>query len=173
MRRFLGAWIKEQKATTAIEFSLLMIPYLLVSLAIIELSVMYAGATLLEGATGSAARMIRTGQIQQSGADPEAAFRDELCRYATVLIACNDIEIEILPLDSFGDFAGPTFDADGNFTPQGVDAGGSNDRMLIRVGYRYNMMTPFIGPLIAGPDNAQQFLSTIVLQTEPYEFGGA
>ncbi|MEM7679475.1 MAG: TadE/TadG family type IV pilus assembly protein [Pseudomonadota bacterium] len=172
MRKFLRAWVKEQKATTAIEFSLLMIPYLFISLAIIELSIMYAGATLLEGATGSAARMIRTGQIQQSGVDPESAFRDELCRYATVIVVCDDIDIEIMPMDSFGDFAGPSFDADGNFVPQGVDTGGSNDRMLIRVAYRYSMMTPLIGPLLAGPDNSHLFLSTIVLQTEPYEFGG-
>ena len=39
--------------------------------------------------------------------------------------------------------------------------------------YTYTMMTPFIGQLLAGPNNSRLFMSTIVLQTEPYEFEGS
>lgn len=172
--KFLRNWIKREDGTTAIEFSLLAIPYLLISLAIIELSVMYASASLLEGATGSAGRLIRTGQIQQAGGDPEEMFRDAICSYATVLIACDDVVIEVQQMNSFADFDGMAaqFDDDGNMISQGFDAGGSNDRVLIRVSYRYDMMTPLIGPLLAGADNSQLFMSTLVLQTEPYEFAG-
>ncbi len=175
LRKLINRWVKKRDGTTAIEFSLLAIPYVFLTVGIIELSIMYTGASLLEGATSSAARMIRTGQIQQSGADPETAFRQAICDYATVIINCNDIQVEVMTMASFSDFGamGANYDGDGNLVSQGFDAGASNDRILIRVAYRYEMMTPFIGPLLAGPDNSHLFMSTIVLQTEPYEFEGA
>ena len=173
--KFFTRWIQKKEGTTAIEFSLLSIPYFMLTLGIMELSIMYSAASLLEGATGSAARLIRTGQIQQaSGADPEDMFRNEICSYATVLISCDDVSVEVLQMNSFSDFddMAAQFDEDGNMVSQGFDVGGSSDRVLIRVGYSYDLMTPFIGPLLAGSDGSMTFMSTIVLQTEPYEFEG-
>ncbi len=172
IKKYFSSWGKNEKGTTAIEFSLMAIPYIFLTVSIIELSVMYASASLLEGATGSAARQIRTGQIQESGANPETAFRQAICDYATVLISCNDVVVESVPLASFDNYesAAPQYDEDGNIVSQGFTSPGSNDRVLIRVSYRYNMMTPLIGPLLAGSDNSRLFVSTIVLQTEPYQF---
>ncbi len=173
--KLLKKFIKKEDGATAIEFSLLFIPYLMLSLGIIELSVMYTSASLLEGATSSAARMIRTGQLQQDGGDPETLFRDGLCEYAVVLVNCNDVVVEVITMDSFADFGtyAPSYDGDGNMVSQGFDAGGSSDRVLIRTAYRYEMMTPFIGTLMAGPTASRLFMSTVVLQTEPYDFDGA
>ena len=67
----------------------------------------------------------------------------------------------------------PQFDADGNLISSGFNAGGSDDSVLVRVAYRYHMMTPFIGQLLAGPSGERLFMSTIVLQSEPYDFGEA
>ena len=173
--KLLKKYRKKEDGTTAIEFSLLAIPYLMLSLGIIELSIMYTSASLIEGATSSASRMIRTGQLQQNGGDPETLFREGLCEYAVVLVNCNDIVVEAIQMDSFADFDSyaPVYDDDGNLVHQGFNAGGSNDRVLIRTAYRYQMMTPFIGTLMAGPGAARLFMSTVVLQTEPYDFQGA
>ncbi|MCB1838700.1 MAG: pilus assembly protein [Rhodospirillales bacterium] len=175
MTRFLKKWIKNEDAATAIEFSLVAIPFFMLCLGIMELSLMYASASLLEGATDSAARLIRTGQVQQTEGDPETMFRDAMCNFVNVLIDCNDVVIEVQTMDSYDDFASmaPVFDSDGNMVSQGFNAGGSNDRILIRVGYRYQMKTPLVGPLLNGPDGGTLFMSTIVLQTEPYEFEDA
>ena len=78
--KFLKLYARKKDGTTSVEFALLFIPYLFLTLGIIELSVMYGAASLLEGATGSAARMLRTGQIQQSNQDPETMFRQRLCQ---------------------------------------------------------------------------------------------
>lgn len=172
MIKLIRQWLRRKDGAAAIEFSLLLIPYLTLSLGIIEISLMFLSASLVEGATDNAARLVRTGQIQQSGGDPEAMFRDALCDFAVVLVECGDMEIEIIPLDSYGDYTGATFDGDGNFMSQGVDVGGSNDKILIRVAYEYSMITPLVGPLLNGSDGKTQFMSTIVLQTEPYEFQG-
>lgn len=175
LNQILAKWVGEKEGSTAIEFALLFMPYLFLTVAIMEMSIMYASASLLEGATGSAARLIRTGQLQQAeGVDPAEMFQEAICNYATVLINCNEVIIDVRTLESFGDYEenGATYDEDGNLVSEGFDPGGSGDRVLIRVGYRYNMMTPLIGPLLAGSDNTRFFMSTIVLQTEPYEFQG-
>lgn len=174
LRKLLSGWLGKNEGTTAIEFSFLMIPYMFLTLAIIEISMMYAAAALLEGATGSAARLIRTGQLQQAEEDPEELFRQAVCNYATVLINCDEVILEVREMESFGDYdeMEPEYDEEGNLVPGAFDAGGSSARVLVRSAYRYPMITPFIGPLLAGPGGTRLFVSTVVLQTEPYEFEG-
>jgi len=166
-------WLRKDGGTTSIEFGLLFIPYLFLTLGIIELSVMYASASLLEGATNKAARLVRTGQLQQGGSDPETVFREAICDYATVLINCEAVGIEAYEMSSYSDFSDyePQFDDEGEFVSQGFTIGGSNAKVLIRVAYNYNMLSPLVGTLLAGPDSKMLFMSTIVLQTEPYDFG--
>lgn len=173
-KKLFGGWVRKTDGVTAIEFSLLFIPYLLLSLAIIELSLMFVSASLLEGATGSAARLIRTGQLQQSGGDQVQMFRDALCDYTSVLISCDDLRVEVQELASFGDAEAlaPQYDEDGNLV-EAFSPGGSDSSVLIRVAFRYQMMVPLVGPLLTGPGGSMLFMSTIVLRTEPYEFGGS
>ncbi len=173
MISFLNRLIRKDDGATAIEFSLLMMPYVLISLAIIEMSLMFMSASLLEGASDSASRLLRTGQIQQSNSDPEEMFRNALCEYAVVLIDCSEMVVEVVKLDSYSDYTAVVYDVDGNMISSGFDAGGSNDKLLVRVAYRYEMITPIVGRLLNGDDGGTLFVSTIVLQTEPYEFQGA
>ncbi len=172
MIRLLNKWVRRKDGATAIEFSMLFMPYLLISLGIIELSLMFLSASLVEGATDSAARLIKTGKVQQTSGDPEQMFRDALCDFATVLVDCNDMIIEVTTINSYSDFSDPTYDSDGNLVPQPFDPGGSNSKVIIRVAYRYQMITPLVGPLLNGPGGSTLFMSTIVMQSEPYEFQG-
>jgi Flp pilus assembly protein TadG len=171
---FFRNFFRRKDGTTAIEFSLMAIPYVMLTIGILELSIMYASASLLEGATTSASRLVKTGQIQQAAGDPQQMFRDELCSHVTALVNCNDVQLEVVPIDSYANYDnyGPTDNEDGDLVSQGFDVGGSNDQILIRAVYRYQMMTPFVGQLLAGSSGERLFVSTIVLQTEPYEFEG-
>lgn len=173
MLKFFRKWFKRDDGTTAIEFSFLIFPYILLTLGIVELSLMFTAESLLEGSTSMAARQVKTGQIQSSGsADMQGDFRAALCAAAPVLITCDDIVIEAMTMDSFSGFGdmAPVFDEDGNMVSQGFALGGSSERVLIRVSYRYTGMTPLVGPMLWGADNSRLFMSTIVLQTEPYDF---
>ncbi len=173
-RKFLKSLFRKEDGTTAIEFSMLLFPYMLLTLGILELAIMFTSQSLLEGATSSAARMIRTGELQESGAgNEEQVFQDALCNYARAFINCQNIVVEVKPLNSFYDDITPTYDGDGNIVPDAFDSGGSDQAMLIRTSYRYPMITPIVGPLLMGPDGSTLFVSTIVLQTEPYDFQGA
>jgi len=171
--RLTSRWFKRRDGAVAIEFALLVMPFMLITLGIIELSLLFLSASIVEGATDSAARLIRTGQIQKSTGDHETMFRDALCSFTAALVKCEDMVVEVVPIESYADYTDPVYDSDGAMISQGFDAGGSNDKVIIRVAYRYKMITPIVGTMLNGPDGATQFISTIVLQSEPYEFGGA
>lgn len=173
MKRLFNSWKRKDDGATAIEFSLLFMPYMLISLGIMELSLMFLSASLVEGATDSASRLIRTGAVQQTNGDPEEMFRDALCEFAIVLVDCEEMVVEVSTLDSYSNFSGPTFDGSGNLVSQGFSPGGSNARVVVRVAYRYEMITPIVGQLLNGPGGSTLFMSTIVMQSEPYEFQGS
>ncbi len=169
-------FIHSKKGSTAVEFAIVGIPFVFALIGLIELSLMYAANSVLQDSTNSAARLIRTGQSQQSTGDPETVFRDELCRVASVFLNCNAIQYEVMTLNGgFDDVANspPTFDVNGNLSSSGFNPGGSNQVTLIRTVYFYPLLTPLIGTLMAdGPEQTKFMMSTIVLQTEPYEFSG-
>ncbi len=171
------SWLRNSKATTAVEFALIAMPFTLFNMGIMELALMFTGASLLETATNEAARSIRTGQLQvASPADQEEMFKETLCDYAGLFLNCDDLQYEVLSTDDGSFFTagalGADFDDDGNLMSGGFDPGGSSDVVLIRVVYKYNYWTPLIGPLLGGADNARILQSTVVIQTEPYEFEG-
>ena len=99
-------------------------------------------------------------------------FRESLCDYAQALINCNNIQTEVITIDNFSDAEdlAPVFDQNGRFVPGGFNPGGVSDRVLIRTVYTYDMMTPLVGPLLSGGSGSRTFISSIILQTEPYEF---
>jgi len=169
---FLRDWCKREDGSTAIEFSLLSLPFIYILVGIMEISLMFASNSVLDGATQEAARMIRTGQIQQSGGDPQEMFEGKLCEKSSMLLNCSRFQIEVVEIDRFSDFNSyaANYDEDGNLESRGFAPGGVNSVNLIRVSYRYQLATPLIGDLLAtGPDRTRLMMSTVVLETEPYD----
>ncbi len=174
MIKLLKRWLDRSEGTAAVEFSLLAIPFVTLVIGIIEISLLNATATLLQGAAMEASRLIRTGQLQQEAVDPEQAFVDAVCDYAWPLVRCSGLQYDVETLTAFSD-AGtdPNIDEDGNMQATQFDPGGASDVVLIRVGYNYPLVTPLIGKFFANTSNNSRFLfSTIVLEVEPYTFGG-
>jgi Flp pilus assembly protein TadG len=168
------SWRHDRSGSTAIEFSLVAIPFVIMMLGIIEIAILYTAGSLLEGSTAAAARMIRTGQLQQlNPADPEAVFRDALCANIRALVNCDNIQIEVVQLpDGFmdADDYAPQFDEDGNLIVRPFTMGTSSDVVLIRTAYRYPFLTPLLSPILGGASGSRLLMSTLVLETEPYDF---
>lgn len=166
-------WIKNAEGVTAIEFSLLALPFIMFVIGIIELATMFAAGFVLQGSVSDAARLIRTGQIQQSdSADPKEIFREALCKQAGILLNCDNVEFEVQTLDHFSDAdTVPDVDESGKLTETPFETGGVSDIVLIRAIYLYPLMTPMIGQFFSDyPGNKKLLMSTVVLQTEPYDF---
>ena len=165
---------RDESGVVALEFALIALPFFMLVIGLLEVSLMYASAVALEGGTVASARGIRTGEVQQA-ADPELAFRTTLCDKVSALIPCESLQYEVIhpPGNTFDDAEGmpPEFDEDGALQSQGFDAGGISDVVVIRTSYRYHFITPFLSPLLsAASDAGVTMMSTITLRTEPYDF---
>lgn len=166
-------FIRNKDGTTAVEFSLIAAPFIFMLLGLIEMALMFASASLLEGSASTAARLIRTGQVQQAGGS-QALFEDALCNFAAPLIACDDLQYQVYSVDTFEDadnLPDADFDENGDLTDTTFSVGGVSDVVLIRIVYNYEITTPMLQPFLTNNgDNTRTMMSTIVLQTEPYEF---
>ena len=175
MGRVFNRWIKRKEGTTAVEFALVGIPFVLMIVGTIEMSLMFTAQAVLHESTFNAARLIRTGQIQTGAVEGgETAFREAVCEFAALMIPCDRIQFQVQQVPSFGD-AGDMppaeFDDDGNLEDQGFDPGSVSEVVLIRVAYNYPVITPLMQPMLADSGRTtRSMMSTIVLQNEPYEF---
>lgn len=167
-------WLHERKGATAIEFSLLAVPFMFSCIALIELSLFFASGSLLESAVQDAARLIKTGQLQQSGGDPEQEFLDAICDRTGMLLDCDSLQYHVVKLDDFNDSSDPGMDSDGNMSPpelfqlNQITAGCVG---LVRIVYPYQFLTPLFGRMWSNyPNNTRLHVSTVVFQTEPYDF---
>jgi len=164
------------EGAVAIEFALMIFPFIYITFAIIELSLFFAASNMMESGINASARIIRTGQLQQQTAlDPATAFRQEVCSHLFGLIKCENVGIEVIamPDDDFGNAGSytPVYDEDGNLQPRDFDAGESSSVVLIRAVYRYKLLTPFFANVFSKePDHTIPIMTTVVLQTEPYDF---
>lgn len=174
VRKLMASLIRGTEGSTAVEFAMLIIPFMYTTFAIIELALFFAATNMLESGVNESARMIRTGQIQEQ-ANPEEAFRTDLCNRLFVLVDCNEVDIEVvaMPDDDFTSVSDyqPVYDEEGNVVPRPFDPGQSNDVVLIRAIYRYQLITPMFAEIFSREDdNTIPIMSTVVLQTEPYDF---
>ena len=163
---------QDEKGSTAVEFALIGIPFIFMVIGIIEMALMFTAQSLLESSTAEASRQVRIGAVQEGGG--EDIFRDVLCNQAGVFLACDDIQYQVESVESFEDaqeFPDATFDDEGNLDNQGFDPGGVSDVVLIRIAYKYPIKTPMMSLILTNNgSNNRILLSTVVLQTEPYEF---
>lgn len=167
-------FIHRTEGSTAVEFAMLIIPFIYMTFAIIELGLFFAASNMMEGGMSASARVIRTGQLQQQS-DPQAAFKEEVCSNLFILIDCEKVGIEVIaiPDDDFSGVGGyqPVYDSAGNLVPRSFNAGQSNDVVMIRATYRYKLLTPLFANIFSKEDdNTIPLMTTIVLQTEPYDF---
>ena len=166
-------WLKGDEGVTAIEFSLLVTPFVFIAIGIIELSMLFVSDSLLLGAVEDAARKIRTGEVQQSTSEtPLQAFQNALCQTSGILLDCSQIQYQVEEINDFSSAEmTPEVDEDGNLVAQPFTPGQSDEVTLIRIMYMYPLMTPLIGSFFSNyPGNKRLLMATIVLQNEPYVF---
>jgi Flp pilus assembly pilin Flp len=170
-QKILPKWYKCSEGSTAIEFALLSVPFAILLIGIIEVSLLLAHSSILEGSVQDAARKIRTGAVQRSQ-DPEETFRTALCGHG-VLLDCDKIQYRVYVLGRFSEAqeSPPEYDNEGNLIDEEFDVGGASSIIRIQVSYMHTLMTPLVGQYFAQyPGNRRLLSSNVVLQSEPYEF---
>ncbi len=168
----------DKQGTTAIEFGLVALPFLMFAFGIMGTGLHFFTQNSLEHAVEATARKIRTGQAQQSGttvADFKQLIKDE----AGPMIDLSKLEIHVQTGSEWTDVT-PTNCTDGSGvqttgTGQSTDslgqhAGGAGDVVLVTVCYEWELgkVIPFLEYNDMANGSAMIQAST-TFRTEPYE----
>ena len=89
-----AGWIRDTRGATALEFSLVAIPFFLFILAILGSSLYFFTNNMLERGVDAAARKIRTGETKQSSTTI-GDFRQSVCNEAGSAIDCKNLRVLI------------------------------------------------------------------------------
>ena len=157
-----------RRAVTAVETALIMAPFLTICFGVIETAMLYYVAAALEGQVAEASRQIRTGNVQDS-ANPQAAFAALLYGNLQNLIACENVVIDVRRFASFSTVNYPEYvDTDGNAANAQFVPGNPGDVVLVRVTYRWQLLTPFLDHLMADTGSTKFLGAAALFRNEPY-----
>lgn len=156
----------QEKGAIAIEFALVALPFFIFLFGIIETAMFFMTNVVIDGAVADATRMLRTGQAQETG-DALTAFRGKMEESLFGVADLEDFVIDVRSFSSFGDvdFV-PLYDEDGNPVETEFDGGTAGDVVVVRVSYRWDLMTPFLSAAY-GSDQLE-LTGTSVFKNEPF-----
>lgn len=167
LRRF-GA---SERGATAVEFSLVALPFFTLLFAILELGLVFMVSTGLENAMDSAARRIRTGEMQTAGGTA-ASFKTAICAKMVLGNCTKDLSIDVRTFDQFADINTDSMVKNGVFdeTKLKFEPGGPEDIVLVRAYYKWSLITPLLNQsLVNLSGNRRLVTATATFQNEPYE----
>jgi len=177
-RNRLGAFIKDSKGATAVEFALIATPFLALIAALIQTFLLFFAQSLLENAVLHSARQILTGQVQTADASMTqaagmAAFHSTVCTNAAVLFNCNGLMVDVQVASNWSSantgMPTLTYDSSGNVNNTWqFNPGNAGDIVVVRVMYLWPV---FFGPIAFNlanqPNGTREIMATAAFQNEP------
>ena len=170
--RLVRALGRDRAGATAVEFAMIAAPFFFLLFAMIEIAAVFFTSTVLENAVLEASREIRTGQAQTGGMSA-GEFRQEVCDRIAVIGDCDRLEIDVKVFEDFDtvDQSSPIL-ADGSMDDSsfGWDPGDAGDIVLVRVFYRWTLMTPNFGGALSNMAGNQRLITAAtVFRNEPFD----
>lgn len=174
-RYHFGPFLRNREGATAIEFAVLALPFCLLVFAILESCISFAAQQLLMNATDEVARQLRTGQLKEAAAT-EAEVHSRICGKLEILVAkdCPGLEIDLRSFTTFEQAAliRTKFASGGDIDTSDfvVDPGPSLSRNMLRVYYRWPVITDFMRRYMSNlPDGKTLLFATATWQNEPFD----
>lgn len=161
---------------SALEFALIATPLIFLLLAVMQVGYVFFANFALDSAVASAARMIRTGQVQTGGFDA-AKFKEELCRNFVGPLSCGRLMLDVRSYDSFASAASgltPPLDEDGKINADvAFDPGSPEEVVIVRAFYPLELSSLFpsamgLDALGNMADGDRMLVSTAAFRNEPY-----
>jgi|HubBroStandDraft_1064217.scaffolds.fasta_scaffold20573_2 Flp pilus assembly protein TadG len=171
---WMSRFIRDERAATAVEFSLLVAPLMFLILASLQLSIIFFAGSVLQSAATSAGRQLMTGVVQDAN-DTQSQFNTVVCNNAPVLFTCSNIMVDVESASSYSSISTasltPTYDSNGNITNTwSYVPGGPGDIVILRVMYSWPVVAGALLPGLANQSNGNRLLvATSVFKNEPYQ----
>ncbi len=174
-RGLFDRFLRNRRGSTAIEFGALAIPFALLVFAILESCISFAAQQVLANTADDIARQFRTGQIKQAGMT-EQRLRELVCDRLEIVVTkgCPGLVLDLREYATFQDAARErirlTSDGDIDTTGFAVTPGRSMSRNMLRVFYRWPVMTDFMRKSMANLKGGYTLhFATVTWQNEPFD----
>jgi Flp pilus assembly protein TadG len=168
VRRF----VRHEDGTTAIEFSLVVLPFLATLFAIIETAIVFFAGQTLETAVADSARLILTGQAQNGGFD-QNSFKTAVCGKIYGIFDCaNGMYVDVRTYTNFSSISMTSpIDANGNLVNNFVyQPGGPGDIVVVRLFYQWPVYVALLGFDLHNMNGGKRLLvATAAFRNEPYQ----
>jgi Flp pilus assembly protein TadG len=176
-RRFL----RSETGGAAVDFALVLLPFLTVLMVIIQSAVVLLAGQVLQTAAASASRLILTGQAQTASYSA-AAFKANICASLTMMFNCTNnlyVDVESFPSFTAISLSSPT-NANGtlNTTGFGYSPGNPGDIVVVRLIYQWPIIAAGIGVcaatacgLVSSAAKTNTLVATVAFRNEPYTPG--
>ena len=177
LKRFAAA----PDGAAAVEFAMVVGPFLFMIFAVLELALVSLVSSSLDTAAERAARRIRTGQVQTAN-EGQTTFKKTVCEGMTWLASnCETaLRVDVRTFVQFPDsnvIPGPIVPCPDDPAKKCIakdsdlfwDHGGPTDVVVVRAYYQWPLITPFLSNALSRLDgNVAVVQSTHTFRNEPY-----
>jgi Flp pilus assembly protein TadG len=165
LRRF----VRHEKGTSAVEFSLIAAPFIALLFAIIETSMVFFAGQTLEAAVADSSRLIMTGQAEKFSA---ADFKTEVCKRIYGLFDCaGGIYVNVKSYPSFTSITTTPPVTNKVFnTTMAYDKPAVGDIVVVSLYYQWPIYVSLLGNNLDNlADRKRLLTATSVFRVEPYK----
>jgi Flp pilus assembly protein TadG len=175
--RCLRRFGRNRDGATAIEFTLLAIPFSMLVFAILESCISFAAQEIMTNATDDVARQLRTGQLLKANVT-EVSLKKAICDRMEFMVAkgCPDLFVD---LNTYATFAAAadvkikfTSDVPPDLDSSGfvVTPGGALTKNMLRVFYKWPVMTDFMTKWMSDIKGGKTLhFASVTWQNEPFD----
>jgi Flp pilus assembly protein TadG len=164
---------RHQRGAVAVEFGLILLPFLALMFGIMETALVFFADQTLETAVADSARLIMTGQAQTQSLNA-TTFKNAVCQRIYGLFNCQaGIYVNVQTYSSFGGitYTAP-LDANGNLQTTNFvyQPGGPGDIVVVQLFYQWPIYVSLmsLGKLSNMSGNNRLLVATAAFRNEPY-----
>jgi Flp pilus assembly protein TadG len=168
----IGRFCRHEVGTAAVDFALVLLPFLVVLMSIIEASIVLFAGQVLQTATTNASRLILTGQVQNAGWSA-SQFKSSVCANLTVMFNCTSnlyIDVRAFSFGSPVTLPSPT-NSNGTLANNYVfQSGNPGDIVVVRLIYQWPIFASALGMglVTSSTNNTNTLVATAAFRNEPY-----
>jgi len=164
---------RRQDGSVAVEFGLILLPFLALMFGIMETALVFFADQTLETAVADSARLIMTGQAQTQNLTA-ATFKNAVCARIYGLFDCqNGVYVNVQTYSTFGSISySPPLDGQGNLDSSNFvyQPGGPGDIVVVQLFYQWPIYVSLmdLSRLSNMSGNKRLLVATAAFRNEPY-----
>ena len=164
-RRYLNRFKRDEQGVTAIEFALVLPPFLMLTLGTLEVAFMQITNSNIAHSIHEISRPIYTGN---ASCDFDAEdFRAMVCQDMSLVSEADCMGNTKIVIEQIADFTAQR-NQDLSSVTESADTGAGGDTMMVQVYHSWETMFPYSEKWLGGKEGAVTLVQSTAFRNEPY-----